>query len=198
MSDSKNLSENRQQTKPTVFTFLGVPGSGKSYFARNLAEHTGTIRLSSDAMRLAIFGSREAITKVYKSEERENVNTYVHRAFDYVFGELLKNGHSIICDAHFNKRADRDRLTKIASQYDAQVVLIRVNTPHQVALKRGQEREEADDQRRLSKELMREAIDRHHAGTDAPGSDEIVIEIDGTVTFADQLDSFNRQMEATQ
>ncbi len=181
--------------KPTVFTFLGVPGSGKSYFARNLATETGTIRLSSDAMRLAIFGSREAIAKVYNSGEKENVNAYVHRAFDYVFGEILANKHDIICDSHYNKRPDRDHLRDIASRYGARVVLLRINTPHDLALQRGQEREEADDQRKLTEELMRAAIDRHHVNTDEPTIDEVVVDIDGTIPFEQQYESFNQQME---
>lgn len=180
--------------KPIIFTFLGVPGSSKTYFAKNLSDQTGILRFGSDAMRLAIFGSREAITAAYQSENREIVNTYVHGALDYVFGELLKNGNSIICDSHFNKRPDRDRLARIADSHGAHVILIHVKTPHDLALKRGQEREESDDSRRLSEELMREAIEKHHITTDEPGDDERVIEIDGMIPFEDQYESFKKQL----
>lgn len=35
---------------------LGVPGSGKSFFARQLADSLGFVRVSSDAIRTRLFG----------------------------------------------------------------------------------------------------------------------------------------------
>ena len=183
------------ERKPIVFTFLGVPGSGKSYFARRLAQETGMLRLSSDAMRLAIFGSRDAIAKVYHSDDRENVNAYVDRAIVYVMGEILARGEDVIYDAHYNRSSGRDWLTQRLSEHDAKVVLIRIITPYNIALQRGQDREETNDQRRLSESEMREVMDRHNANTDEPGADELVIDIDGTVTFEEQYKSFRTQLE---
>lgn len=181
--------------KLNIFVFLGGPGSGKTYFATNLARETGLIRLSSDAMRLAIFGSREVISEIYQSKEREVVNTYVHGALDYVFSELLKNGQSIICDSLFNRYADRERLGGIAAKYGAQVIILHIKTPHELALKRGQERDEADDSRKLSEALMREAIERYQTITDEPDANELVIKIDGTTPFDKQYKSFKEQLE---
>lgn len=178
----------------TVYTFLGLPGSGKSYFARNFAEKTSIVRFSSDAMRLSIFGSLEAMKDIYHSENRDQLNRYTFAAMDYATGELLSNGQDVVYDAHCNKRSDRDQLGKLASAHGARVVLVCIETPRDIALHRGMTREATVDQRQLSEDEMREVMDRQTALSDAPGSDEIVVNIDGTIPFEEQFASFEKQL----
>lgn len=181
---------------PLIHLFLGVPGSGKSYFARNLAEKQGYVRLNNDAMRLGIFGSLENISAVYHSPNRQNVNTYVDGAVEYAASQLLERGQSVICDAHHNKRTDRERFEKLAQKYDAKVLLVWVKTPFETALSRGQQREASNDQRQLSEADMREVMERHEATMDLPVSGENVITIDGTEPFEVQHESYMAQLNA--
>lgn len=180
---------------PVIHAFLGVPGSGKSYFARNLAERTSTVRINSDAMRLGIFGSLEAISAVYHSPNRENVNTYVDGATSYVISELLACNQSVICDAHHNKRSDRERFESLAKPYGAHVVLVWIQTPFDLALRRGQEREAKPDQCQLSEQDMREVMARHEAAMDKPTEGENVITIDGQQPFDQQYESYQAQIK---
>jgi predicted kinase len=180
--------------RPIIHLFLGVPGSGKSYFARQLADQTNTVRINSDAMRLAIFGSLEAITAVYHSPDRQHVNTYVDGATQYVVAELLDRGHSVVCDAHHNKRSDREAYETLAGQHDARVVLVWIQTPFNVALTRGQQREAKADQRQLSEQDMREVMERHKAAMDEPAKTENVIIIDGEQPFDQQYASYQEQI----
>jgi predicted kinase len=180
--------------RPVIHLFLGVPGSGKSYFARHLADRTNTVRINSDAIRLGIFGSLEAISAVYHSPDRHNVNTYVDGATHYVVSELLERGQSVICDAHHNKRSDREAFEAIARRYNAHVVLVWIQTPFETALKRGQEREAQADQRQLSEEAMKEVMERHEAAMDKPVDGENVIVIDGQQAFEQQYESYQTQI----
>lgn len=182
--------------KPLIHLFLGVPGSGKSYFARHLADRTNIVRINSDAMRLGIFGSLKAISAVYHSPNRQHVNTYVDGPTQYVVSELLTRGQSVICDAHHNKRSDREAFETLAKKYDAQVVLIWIQTPFDVALTRGQERAASADQRQLSESDMREVMDRHAAAMDKPVKGENVIIIDGQLAFDQQFESYQTQLKA--
>ncbi len=179
---------------PIIHLFLGVPGSGKSYFARQLADRTNTVRINSDAMRLAIFGSLEAITEVYHSPHRQRVNTYVDGATEYVVSQLVEGSQSVICDAHHNRRDNREAYEAIATQHSARVVLIWIQTPFAVALDRGQNREAKADQRQLSGEDMREVMERHKAAMDEPVASENVIIIDGEQTFDQQYESYKNQV----
>lgn len=181
--------------QPVIHAFLGVPGSGKSYFARHLAEQANVVRINSDAMRLGIFGSLKAISAVYHSSDRERVNTYVDGATHYVISELLECGQSVICDAHHNKRSDREAFEILAKQYDASVVLVWIQTPFVLALARGQQREAKADQRQLSEQDMREVMERHEAAMDKPAEEENVIIIDGQQPFDQQYESYQKQIK---
>ena len=180
--------------RPLVHLFLGVPGSGKSYFARHLAERTRVVRIGSDAIRLAIFGSRESMNTIYHSPQRQQLNTYVDGAMHYITSELLERGQSIIADAHHNKRSDREAFEAIAAGYNARVVLIWVKTPFDIALTRGQTREATADQRQLSAKDMREVMERHEAAMDKPQPGENIIIVNGEQPFEQQYESYQTQL----
>lgn len=181
--------------RQSLIMFLGVPGSGKSYFARQAAENMNAVRLNGDSMRLAIFGSRERIKQAYESKDRQTVNTYVFNAIDYATDQVLLRGHDVVYDAHHNKRSDRASLETLASKYGALPVLVWVKTPHDIALIRGQEREEQQDQRKKTEAEMHEVIERHLANTDEPDPSELVITLDGLLPFDKQFLEFQSQME---
>lgn len=177
--------------RPILVYFLGLPGSGKSHFARQLADELNAIRLNSDSMRLSIFESREVMDEIYNSNNRQIINSYVFNAMDYVTEQILIRNQDVIYDANSNRRSDRESLEAIAKLYNAIPILVCMNTPDQVAHMRGQARNETIDQRKLSKEKMTEVMDRHRAGTDYPVSTENVVEIDGQIDFNEQFKVFH-------
>lgn len=184
-----------KQGKPTIYIFLGLPGSGKTYFARQLSEKLEVVRLNSDSMRIAIFGSRDKAKELYRSGNREILNSYVFNAMDYATEELLARDQSVIQDANHNKRANRVALENLAAKYGGRVVLIYIKTPREVAVQRGQERVETKDQRKLSPAELADVHERHIMNTDQPEVSECVIEINGLDNFEDQYNSFVAQME---
>ena len=183
------------QGKPNIYIFLGLPGSGKTYFACNLAKRLDVVRLNSDAMRLAIFGSRVKTTEIYQKGDRKILNSYVFNAIDYATEELLAKGQSVIQDANHNERSNRKRLEVLAAQYNGQVVLIHVKTPRDVAVRRAQERTETKDQRRHTLAEIEDTYTRMQANTDQPEKSEFVIEIDRLANFEDQFKAFRTQLE---
>lgn len=181
--------------KPTLYHFLGLPGSGKTHFAKHLSERLGIVRLNSDSMRIAIFGSRDKTRELYESGNREVLNSYVFNAMDYATRELLAKGQSVIQDANHNRLSDRKNLIKLAAQHGGRAVLIHIDTPKDVATTRAQSRVETTDQRKLSAEEVADVHERHALNTDSPIDSETVIKIDGTVDFEDQFSSFILQLE---
>lgn len=181
--------------KPILLMFLGVPGSGKSYFARQIADNLNAIRLSSDAMRLSIFGSLNYMNKLYQSKKGYILNTYTFGAMNYATEQLLMKGQDVVYDTNHNRRQDRLNLEAMAQKYNAVPVLVYIKTPYEVALKRGQERPEQLDQRRLSESKMREVMDLHLSRMDLPEQPELVIEVDGQLDFKDQFKVFEKSMK---
>jgi predicted kinase len=174
--------------KHLLILMIGHPGSGKTYFTRQLAEKIHAVRFNGDHMRRAMFG--EDLSNITRAE-----NPKVFGAVDYAAQQVLKAGHSVIYDAQCNKRADREKGRGWAKEYDAQVVLVWVKTPYEVALKRGTEREELDDQRRKTEEQMRASIDFFIEALEVPGEDEPYIVIDGTAPFEEQYEVFMRELQ---
>ncbi len=182
--------------QPLLVMFLGVPGSGKSYFARHLAKRIDAVRLNGDTMRIAMFGSTENIEAIYHSDSRKILNSYVFRAIDYAVEQILLHGDSVVYDAHHNMRKTRLELEKLAKRCGALPVVVQIVTPYEVALERGQAREATVDQRQLSAEKMHETMQRHLKNTDHPDSSENVIEISGELPFEEQHLIFKDRVKA--
>lgn len=178
-------------TKPLLIMFLGYPGSGKSYFAKQLADKIHAVRLNGDSMRIALLGSVEAIEA---HPNKMLLNNQTFGAIDYAATQILKAGTSVVYDAHHNKRSIREDLEQLTARYNAVPIVVWVKTPHSVALVRGQTRPAAADSRTMSEQQMRESMERHMANFDEPTKDESVIVIDGTVDFTEQYKEFKKQL----
>ncbi len=183
--------------KPIVLMFLGVPGSGKSYFARKVAKELNAVRVNGDSMRLAMFGSLGEIERIYQTKDRRVLNEYVFNGLYYVAEQILTKGYDVVYDAHQNKRMDRKSVEDIAERQGALAVVVRINTPHDVAFERTQSREATIDQRKMTPEKAHEVIERHKAHTDNPETSEIVIDLDGLQSFEQQFAEFDKHMRET-
>lgn len=173
---------------------LGVPGSGKTYFSERLAEKLCGVRLNSDAMRLAIFGSLDIMNDIYHSENRSHLNDYTSGALGYVTDQLLGAGVSVVYDAIHTTRDDRQKQEAVAAKYGALPILLRVTVPREVALRRIVDRPAKKDVRQFTAEKADGVIRQFEDVMEAPIDGELVIDIDGELSFEEQYASFERQL----
>lgn len=176
---------------PLLLMLLGVTGSGKSYFARQLAEKTGAVRFNGDAMRHAIFKTSENV-KAHYGDPLTRPMTF--GAIDYAAAQTLRAGYDVIYDANNNSRNVRKNQQRIAADAGAFPVIIELKVSLELAKKRALEREETADQP-LNSELIDEIITRNLANFDELEPDENVIMIDGMASFEAQLKLYNEQLE---
>ncbi|MBI3903200.1 MAG: AAA family ATPase [Nitrosomonadales bacterium] len=99
----------------------GLPGSGKSMFARSAAEHWGAIRIRSDVERKRLFGmrpldsSRSATGEgIYTADATRR--TYA-RLLELARG-LLDAGFPVIVDAAFLRQDEREQFRALARDMD--------------------------------------------------------------------------------
>lgn len=173
--------------------FLGYPGSGKTYFAKQLAKEMGIVRLNADAVRVAAMGTIQKAREF--DQETGLLNPIVFGMIDYATVQILESGNSVLCDYQHNEKAFRDKRASLAAEHGAIPVVVWVKTPRDTAIERGAKRQELLDQRRHSLEKMETLVDKYIDLIEVPDGDELAIEVDGTLPFESQYLSFNRQLQ---
>lgn len=101
-------------TKPHLIITVGIPGSGKSYFAEKFASTFGAPYVSQQKIEMLA---------------TDHVDQIVQIQLD----ELLKTKQSIIFDGDSATRADRLRLNKKAREAGYETLLIWIQTDQQTA-----------------------------------------------------------------
>ena len=108
--------------KPTLYMLVGVPGSGKSYWATNM----------KDILNFTIFSSDE-----YREKLTGNVNDTEHNnlVFQHLHKDLtncLQEGHSVCYDATNVKRRDRTRFLKQLKDIDCTKVAVVIDADEDI------------------------------------------------------------------
>lgn len=178
-----------------IVTFTSSPGSGKTYFSRQATERLGAVRLNSDSMRRAIFGSADEHERIKEILGRPTVLSYVFNSMDYSAEQVVSAGHDLIYESNNNKREHRQHTQKLASEYGAVSITVHLEVPYDIALKRIQEREHASDSRPLDEQGARELLDRIQSNTDPFDDDELIVNLDGQLPFDEQFAEFERQVK---
>lgn len=121
---------------PAFVVVSGLPGTGKSFFCRKLAEKLPFCVLESDAMRRTLFPSPD-----YSAEESARLFVACHSLIEW----LLKKGMPIIFDATNLSERNREHLYKISGRAGARLILVRIEAPSAIAYQRLQARKERTD-----------------------------------------------------
>lgn len=177
-----------------LISFLGFPGSGKTYFAKQLANELPAVLLNSDALRVAMFGSVDKIEHIRQTNPAR-LYSEVFGAMNYSARQILATGRSVIFDAQSSKRRDRQANHQLASSVGAIDVLVWIQTDRAEAISRGQQRQAASDSHRYTRDKMEYLVGRFDRVTQLPTTDENVIEISGEIPFTDQYQAFMTSLE---
>jgi hypothetical protein len=122
---------------PALVVVSGLPGTGKSYFCRRLAERIDLVILESDSLRRLLFA-----TPSYTKEE----STQLFRACHGLVEELLRKGISVALDATNLEEHNREQLYHIADQSGAGLIIVRMEAPAEVVQQRLERRSRREDQ----------------------------------------------------
>jgi len=116
--------------RPVLLITHGFSGSGKSFFARQLAARIGAIQIRSDIERKRLFGLREQDASgggIYSFEANERT----YRRLGELAKTILAAGYSVIIDAAFLKSAERDWVRDLAADCRVRFGVISVQAPEQ-------------------------------------------------------------------
>jgi uncharacterized protein len=121
----------------------GLPGTGKSTVAGQLADRLGAVLLSSDRLRKELAGinphDRAAAPfgeGIYTPAHTERVYTeLLHRA-----EQLLSHGETVILDASWTRQTHRDAAAALATRTHSELLALRCTAPATVTTTRLRER----------------------------------------------------------
>jgi predicted kinase len=138
-ADVQRLSESLGQlpepvVKPAFIVVSGLPGTGKSYFCRKLAERLPFLILESDVLRKTLFP-----TPTHSPPE----STRLFQAIHHLIERLLKKGIPLILDATNLSERYRERLYNIADRLNARLIIVRVEAPSEIVRQRLKVRSES-------------------------------------------------------
>ncbi len=119
---------------PAFIVVSGLPGTGKSYFCRRLAERLPFPILESDALRKVLSPSPN-----YSPGESNRLFGACHLLIE----ELLRRGIPLIFDATNLVERHRERLYQIADRIGARLIIVRVEAPPELVRQRLQHRSAA-------------------------------------------------------
>ncbi|UCF07648.1 MAG: AAA family ATPase [Thermoplasmata archaeon] len=133
---------------PILIIACGLTGTGKSTILNEVAEKTGFAILTSDRVRKALVGIKpeehryEAFDSgIYSKELSEK--TYLHMIEEGK--RLLLEGKSVILDACFPKKWQRDKAREAAAHASAQFLCIEFTAPESEVKQRLDQRFETKD-----------------------------------------------------
>lgn len=114
-------------TKPHLIIMVGIPSSGKSFFAEHFAETFKAPMISYDQLRKEIFSN-----PTFSNDENE----IIKKVSDRILDEILKTKKTIIYEGQANLRIERFELTKKAHSVGYEPLFIWVQTETLAAQKR--------------------------------------------------------------
>ncbi len=106
---------------------VGIPGSGKSFFAEHFANTFKAPIVSFDQLRQKLFKS-----PIFSKDE----DIIISRVADYMLDEVLKTGRTVIYEGQTNLRTDRALIAKKARGADYEPLFVWVQTESVTAKKR--------------------------------------------------------------
>lgn len=122
------------QVEPPLIVVSGLPGTGKSFFCRKLAERLPFLILASDTLRKILFPSPQ-----YKESENKRLFSACHVLIE----ELLRKGIPVIFDATNLLEHHREYFYRAAERAGAKLILVWVEAPTEVVRQRLLAREKA-------------------------------------------------------
>lgn len=157
-------------TKARLYLFVGFPGAGKTTVANLIADCSGAVHLWADQERQAMF---ETVT--HSKQESDELYDKLNQRAD----ELLAAGKSVVFDTNFNYLKDRQYLCSIAAKNNAEVTVIWMQTPIEIARDRALH-EHHRDRNGYDQTMTAEEFERLTNHVEPPSDNENFITIDGT------------------
>jgi predicted kinase len=161
-----------ETVKPHLIIMVGIPSSGKSFFAEHFAETFKAPIVSYDIIRKEFFSN-----PTFSEEENE----MIRKVSNYILSEFLKTKKTVIFEGQTDLRAERFELAKGARLAGYEPLFIWVQTETMTSRKR------ATKSNPEKPAITGDEFDAKLKKFNTPNKNEQFIVISGKHTYASQL-----------
>ena len=134
---------------PRLMIMHGYSGSGKTWLSQQMLLRLPAIRIRSDIERKRLHGLAEAEdsgSEVAEGLYAPGARTEVYQRLAGLAESILEAGHTVIVDAAFLDRAERDRFRDLAGRAGAQFVIVSTSAAREELQRRLEHRQGAGDE----------------------------------------------------
>lgn len=173
-----------EPTKPLFILLYGFPGAGKTYFARQLCQHLQAAHVHGDRIRGELFEKPQ-----YDKEE----NGVIGHLMDYIAGEFLSAGLSVVYDVNAMRASQRRQLRDMARKQHATPLLVWFQIDLESAYARfsARDRRKADD--KFAGPNDQAAFEQAASYMQNPQNEDYFV-ISGKHAFPTQLSAFMKRL----
>lgn len=171
--------------KPLVIMMVGLPGAGKSFFAKRFSETFGAPVVSFDRIRFELFAQPQ-----YSAEETDIIT----RLADYQVEELTKTNRTFIVDGGCNAKTDRQRLRGLTKDAGYDMLTVWVQTHEPTAQTRATKRHSRRADDKFNPSISPEQFTAFSRRLTPPSRGENYIVISGMHTYGTQAKAVLRRL----
>jgi predicted kinase len=175
-------------TRPTIIMLYGLPGSGKSFFARQAADMLSVPHVSSDRIRYELFEK-----PTYSKDEQ----AVIFNIMMIMLEQFTRSGLSAIMDVSLSRAADRKLVREFAkrSKVDTMLLWLQADADSCFARTKNRDHRKSDDM--YSADITRAQFDEVERGMQAPANEDAVV-ISAKHLFESQKNVFLRKLREMQ
>lgn len=159
-----------------ILLVYGLPGAGKTFFARQMAANLGIAHLQAARIRHELFKSP-------RYDDRENA--VVNHLMDYMLGEFLSVGTSVVYDGDSMRRARRRHLRSITDRCGATLITVWLQIDLESAFNRVKNRDRRKVDDKFEPSMDRPTFENYINLVQNPSNEDYVV-ISGKHSFATQ------------
>ena len=174
-----------QPAKPLLIMLYGMPGSGKTFFARQLREHLNAAHLQGDRIRDELFEN-----PTYTKEE----NHIVASLMTYMTSEFLQAGISVVFDTNAMRLSQRRALRNLAIKAGTQSMLLWIQIDPDSAFKRASHRDRRKQDDHYAQEMEPAVFRELLSGMQNPEITEHYLVLSGKHVFNTQKNALVRYL----
>jgi hypothetical protein len=194
----RTASESLGSMRPRLILMSGLSGSGKTWLAQRLAPMLNAAHIRSDLERKRQAGLAPTSRSGYGPEQGLYSRATTEQVYERLAGaaaHVLAGGYTAIVDATFNRRAERERLRRLAASYGVQLQLVRCQAPEATLRQRIEERA-ARGNDASDADLSVLQWQQQHAEPIDPGEEIDVLDVQSTQETRPSIDELARLLGA--